>query len=61
MNRSLLAQHPGQLELDGVIQSFELAYRMQTSVPAVLNLDAEKATTLDKYGINSEDTREFGT
>jgi uncharacterized protein (DUF1501 family) len=34
---------------------------MQTSVPSVLNLDAEKASTLDHYGINAEDTREFGT
>ena len=61
MNRGLLAKHPGQLELEGVIQSFELAYRMQSSVPTVLNLDTEKATTLDRYGINSEATREFGT
>ncbi len=61
MNRDLVAKHPGHLELDGVIQSFELAYRMQTSVPNVLNLDAEKASTLDRYGIKDSDTREFGT
>jgi len=61
MNRDLVAKHPGHLELDGVIQSFELAYRMQTSVPSVLNLDAEKASTLDRYGIHDSDTREFGT
>ncbi len=61
MNRDLVAKHPGHLELDGVIQSFELAYRMQSSVPSVLNLDAEKASTLDQYGINDSATREFGT
>jgi hypothetical protein len=61
MNRDLLEKHPGNPELDGVIQSFELAYRMQTSVPSVLNLDAEDAKTLDSYGINDTTTREFGT
>jgi hypothetical protein len=61
MNRDLLEKHPGQRELDGVIQSFELAYRMQTSVPTVLNLDAEKASTLDRYGINESTTQDFGT
>ena len=61
MNRDLLEKHPGQSELDGVIQSFELAYRMQTSVPSVLNLAAEKASTLDRYGINDSTTQDFGT
>lgn len=61
MNRGLLGKHPGQLELEGVIQSFELAYRMQTSVPSVLNFEAEKASTLEQYGIDDEETREFGT
>lgn len=61
MNRDLLEKHPGQRELDGVIQSFELAYRMQSSVPAVLNLTAEKSSTLDRYGINDNSTQDFGT
>jgi Protein of unknown function (DUF1501) len=61
MNRDLSQKHPGHAELDGVIQSFELAYRMQTSVPSVLNLEAEKASTLDNYGINDSETKEFGT
>jgi len=61
MNRDLLDKHPGNPELDGVIQSFELAYRMQTSVPAVLDLKAEKSSTLERYGINREATQEFGT
>ncbi len=61
MNRDLLEKHPGHPEFDGVIQSFELAYRMQTSVPSVLNLDAEKSSTLDSYGINDDTTSDFGT
>ncbi len=61
MNRDLLAKQAGNAELDGVIQSFELAYRMQTSVPSVLNLEAEKPETLERYGIGKESTDSFGT
>jgi Protein of unknown function (DUF1501) len=61
MNRDLLAQHPGNPELDGVIQSFELAYRMQSSIPEVLDLKAESAATLERYGIDKESTKSFGT
>ncbi|MBL9155617.1 MAG: DUF1501 domain-containing protein [Verrucomicrobiales bacterium] len=61
MNRDLLGKHPGNPELDGVIQSFELAYRMQTSVPAVLDLEAEEPATRERYGLDNEETREFGT
>ncbi len=61
MNHDMLDKHPGNTELDGVIQSFELAYRMQTSVPSVLNLDREKPDTVSRYGIDNPETREFGT
>ncbi len=61
MNRGLLEKHPGSSELEGVIQSFELAYRMQTSVPTVLDLKGEKQSTLDRYGINESATEDFGT
>ncbi|MGV3482985.1 MAG: DUF1501 domain-containing protein [Planctomycetaceae bacterium] len=61
MNRDLLEKHPGNQELDGVIQSFELAYRMQSSVPSVLSLDVEKQATLQRYGIDNPSTKEFGT
>ena len=61
MNRDLLGKHPGNTELDGVIQSFELAYRMQTSVPTVLDLAAESASTRERYGIANGTTSDFGT
>ena len=41
-NKKLLAQMPGNPELEGLIESYELAYKMQTSVPATLNLDDEQ-------------------
>ena len=61
MNRDLLGKQPGNTELDGVIQSFELAYRMQTSVPTVLDLAAEKPETRERYGIGNGATNDFGT
>ena len=38
-NRKLLEGDPGNPEIEGIIQSYELAYTMQTSVPEVLDLD----------------------
>jgi hypothetical protein len=61
MNRELMDRHPGNPELDGVIQSFELAYRMQRSVPTVLDLEAESASTIERYGIEDATTKTFGT
>jgi hypothetical protein len=53
MNRDLAA-HPGAPDaVDGVIESFELAFRMQTKIPELLNLSRESPKTLDAYGVNS--------
>jgi hypothetical protein len=60
MNRELLAKHAGASELEGVIQSFELAYKMQSSVPNVLELNKESGETLDRYGIGEPETDSFG-
>jgi hypothetical protein len=60
MNREMLDQHPGSSELEGLIQSYELAYRMQSSVPKVLDLARESAETLTKYGINGSPAEPFG-
>ncbi len=46
--------------LEGVIESYELAYRMQSSVPAVMDLSNETKSTLDMYGINEKATDDFG-
>lgn len=47
-------------ELDAVIDSFELAWRMQNNVPNVLNLSQESAGTLALYGIGEKATDNFG-
>jgi hypothetical protein len=46
--------------LEARIEAFELAFRMQMAVPQVLDLVGESKATLDRYGIGSEPTDEFG-
>lgn len=60
MNREMLEKHPDSPELEGVIQSYELAYKMQSSVPQVLDLSRETAETMQRYGINGNATESFG-
>lgn len=50
----------GDDELEATIESFELAFRMQMSVPPLLDLSSESATTLRMYGIGQEPTDDFG-
>jgi hypothetical protein len=47
-------------ELEAAIDSFELAYRMQTKVPGLLDLSSESRATLALYGIGEKETDDFG-
>jgi len=60
LNKRLLARDPSHPELEGVIQTYELAYRMQTSVPGVLDLDGESDATRTLYGLDERATADFG-
>jgi hypothetical protein len=42
------------------MQSYELAFRMQSEVPEVLDLKGENKRTLDMYGIGQPNTDSFG-
>ena len=51
MNRDL-AVSPGALDqLSGVIESYELAFRMQSKVPELLDLSRELEHVRDAYGV----------
>lgn len=50
LNRRHLAARPGETELAARILSYELAYRMQTSVPELTNFAEEPKHILDLYG-----------
>jgi hypothetical protein len=51
----------GDLEIASRIHSYELAYRMQSAGPELLDFSKESKATLDMYGVNQETTRQFGT
>jgi hypothetical protein len=51
MNRDLAATSGAPDAVDGIIQSYELAFRMQTKVPALLDLSKEPTRVLDAYGV----------
>jgi hypothetical protein len=60
LNRQKLARDPAQRELEGVIESYELAFRMQSEMPVVLDLARESQATQDLYGIGERTTEDFG-
>jgi uncharacterized protein (DUF1501 family) len=52
------AERNGDTAVDGRIAQYEMAYRMQTSVPGVMDVSTEPASTFALYG---EDARTPGT
>lgn len=52
--------HPGHRELAARMESYELAYRMQTEVPGVIDLDRETERTHQMYGLDEPETAAFG-
>jgi hypothetical protein len=51
---------PHDSEVDAVVESFELAWRLQMNAPDVLDLSRESATTRALYGIDEKPTDDFG-
>ncbi|MDQ3622316.1 MAG: DUF1501 domain-containing protein [Verrucomicrobiota bacterium] len=60
LNAEQLQRHPGDNELEAVINSYELAWRMQMNAPGILDLTQESAATLAMYGIGEKATDSFG-
>jgi hypothetical protein len=60
MNREYLARTGPDLSLEGRINSFELAFRMQTEIPEVENLSGESPATRKLYGLDDPVTANFG-
>jgi uncharacterized protein (DUF1501 family) len=60
LNDQHLQERPGESELAARIQTYELAYHMQTSAADAVNLDKEDARTRERYGLNDKRTADFG-
>jgi Protein of unknown function (DUF1501) len=60
LNRDHLAARDHDDELAARIRAYELAYRMQTAAPELVDLSGETADTQSMYGLDQKETRDFG-
>jgi hypothetical protein len=60
VNREYLEANPGDSTLAARIRAYELAARMQVSVPQVIDFDQETEATRRLYGLDQPVTRGFG-
>jgi hypothetical protein len=51
----------GDPEIEARVAQYEMAFRMQTSVPELMNLDSEPETTFDLYGPESRKKGSFAS
>ena len=59
-NRNHAQENPAETRLEGRIQAYELAARMQLSAPEAFDLAGETETTRKLYGLDQPVTEDFG-
>ncbi|MBP85509.1 MAG: sulfatase [Planctomycetaceae bacterium] len=60
INREQAERAPRDANLTGAIESLDLAFRMQTAAPEVLDLSRESKPMQELYGIGTKQTDNFG-
>ncbi|MBG88887.1 MAG: sulfatase [Verrucomicrobiales bacterium] len=60
LNGEQLSKRPGDRELEAVINSYELAWRMQHNAPEIMDLSDEPEHIKKLYGIGEKGTDDFG-
>ena len=60
LNETNARRRKGSDDIEAVIQSYELAFRMQSELPELLDISKEKKKTLEAYGIGEAETDAFG-
>jgi hypothetical protein len=60
INADHLQSNPSDPGIEGLIANYELAFRMQSTIPQVMSIDDETEETLLLYGINQDKTDNFG-
>ncbi len=60
LNREKLQRDIHNPLVEGAIENYELAFRMQTAVPGLMDISGESQATLSLYGINEDPTDGFG-
>ena len=61
LNQHYAADKPDDTELEARLNSYELAYRMQTSAPEAVNFAEESELTKKLYGLDEPITFKFGS
>ena len=60
MNHRQLDRLQTDQQMEGVIEAFELAFRMQTETPKLVDFKSESKATKELYGIGDKTTDQFG-
>jgi hypothetical protein len=60
LNQEHQARHPAEADLAARIESYELAYRMQTAAPEALDVNRETAIVKSMYGLDRTESATFG-
>jgi len=60
LNQGVLQRFGAMSEIEATIQNYDLAFRMQSAVPDLIDISKETETTQKLYGLDDEITAEFG-
>ena len=60
LNRNYASARDNDDELTARMRAYELAYRMQSAAPELVDLAGETAETQSLYGLDQKETRDFG-
>ncbi|MBS0207684.1 MAG: DUF1501 domain-containing protein [Planctomycetes bacterium] len=60
MNRNLLSATGHNDEVEAALANYELAFKMQTTVPELVDLGGESEATHKLYGLDEKETEQFG-
>ena len=61
LNKDYARREAGNRDtIEGVTESYELAFRMQAELPDLLDLSGQQEDTLERYGIGADGTDGFG-
>ncbi len=60
LSQGVVAKLGSTSEIDAMLASYEMAYRMQSAVPELADLAGESAATRELYGLNDPATADYG-
>lgn len=60
LNREKLTRDEHQPGVEGIIESYELAFRMQDSMPELMDISQEDQETRELYGLDDQSSSNFG-